>query len=151
MNKKEKSKENKKIAILILGLILLDQIVKIILILTNSSALEWSITSEDNVTYILISILAIILLVRYIMSNNTYIKFRSKVILSFAVAGVIGNGIDRIWKGHVINYISIPNFISINLSYIYLIITWIGLAIMLTKYTMERVNEKRNKSKKQRK
>lgn len=142
-------KENKKIWILILGLILIDQMIKIILILTNSSALNWNVTSESNVTYILISIIAIIVLGKYLTSNNTYIKLKNKIVLSFAVAGVISNAIDRIWKGHVINYIHIPNFTTINLAYIYLIITWIGMAAMLTKYTMERMNEKRNKSKKQ--
>ncbi len=144
----KKSIENKKILILIISLILIDQIVKIILISTNSSMLEWSIASEDNTAYILISLIAILLLLKYVTSNNTFIKFRNKVVLSFAIAGVVGNVIDRIWKGHVITYIYIPNFISINLSYIYLIITWLGLALMLTKYTMERINEKKNNGKK---
>ena len=102
-------------------------------------------TSDNNITYILISFIAIIFLARYVNSNNTYIKTSNKIILSFAIAGVASNLIDRIWKGYVLNYIYIPNFPSLNLAYIYIIITWIGLAFMLTKYTVKQWNEKRTK------
>ena len=147
-----KDKEKKILLILVVVLILIDQIVKIGMYnskiqIINSTG--WGIgvlnntKSGDNLAYILISIIAVIALVRYINSNNTFIKMNSRVILSFAIAGAISNAIDRIWNGGTINYINIPKLSALNLSYIYFIITWIGMAVILTKYTSDRIKEKK--------
>lgn len=147
-----KLKEKKIIYILIIALILIDQIAKVLLFKTNITLINeagWGIgvlanqKSENNIAYILISIIAVMMLVRYINSNNTFIKTDSRIILSFAISGAISNAIDRVWNGGTINYINIPNFTPINLSYVYFIITWIGMALILTKYTSERIKEKK--------
>lgn len=149
-----KEKERRIIIILIIVLLLIDQILKIVLFTSNyqlGSITGWSIgvlsnkKTENNLAYILISILAVIALVRYIKSNNTFIKMNSRVILSFTIAGAISNTIDRLWNGTTINYINMPHFSSLNLAYIYFIITWIGMAVILTKYTSRRILEKKNK------
>lgn len=151
-----KEKERKIIIILIIVLLLVDQIIKIVLFTSNyqlGSIKGWSIgvlsnkKSENNISYILVAIIAVIAIARYIKSNNSYIKMNSRVILSFALAGVISNTIDRLWNGTTINYINIPHFSSLNLAYIYFIITWIGMAAILTKYTSQRILEKKNKDK----
>lgn len=147
-----KPKEKKIIYILIIALILIDQIAKLLLFKTNITLINeagWGIgvlasqRSENNIAYILISIIAVMMLVRYINSNNTFIKTDSRIILSFAISGAISNAIDRVWNGGTINYINIPKFTLINLSYVYFIITWIGMAVILTKYTSERIKEKK--------
>ena len=149
-----KDKEKKIIIFLIVCLIIVDQIIKIVLYnskfqIINSTG--WGIgiinneKTENNAAYILISILAVIMLVRYISKKNTYIKMNSRVILSFAIAGAISNAIDRVWNGGTINYINIPNFSALNLSYVYFIITWIGMAVILTKYTSDRIKEKKER------
>ena len=149
-----KEKERKKLIILIIILTAVDQIIKIFIYKTNIKIIAengWGIgilnntKTENNVAYILISILAVIALVRYIKSNNTFIKMDSRVILSFSIAGAISNAIDRLWNGGTINYINIPKFSSLNLSYVYFIITWIGMAVILTKYTTNRIKEKKDK------
>ena len=146
-----RDKEKKIIIILTIALVLIDQILKIILLTTNVKVGNENVFSigilerektENNIQYILISIIAIIVLIRYITRNNTYIKTNSRVIISFAIAGVISNLIDRIWNQGTINYININKFASVNFGYIYIAITWIGMAIILTKYTMERIKEK---------
>ena len=147
-----KEKERKILTILILSLILIDQILKIFLYKSNFQIINnngWGIgvfnntKTENNLAYILISIIAVMALVRYIKSNNTFIKINSRVILSFSIAGAISNAIDRIWNGGTINYINIPNFSALNLSYVYFLITWIGMAAILTKYTSDRMKEKK--------
>ena len=149
-----KPKEKKIVIILIISLIIIDQILKIVLYKSNFNILNesgWGIgvlanqKSENNIAYILISIIAVIMLIKYINSNNTYIKMNSRIVLSFSIAGAISNAIDRVWNGAIINYINIPKFTPINLSYVYFIITWIGMAIILTKYTSDRIKEKKNK------
>ena len=149
-----KYKEKRILIILITILVLIDQIVKIIIYkskiqLMNSSG--WGIgvlnntKTENNLAYILVSIVAIIMLARYIKSNNSYIKMNSRVILSFSIAGAISNVIDRVWNEGTINYIIIPKFSSLNFAYIYFIITWIGMAVILTVFTRDRIKEKKEK------
>lgn len=149
-----KDKEKKILIVLIVCLIIVDQIIKIVLYnskfqIINSTG--WGIgiinneKTENNFAFILVSILAVIMIVRYIRKNNTYIKMNSRVILSFAISGAISNAIDRIWNGGIINYINIPNFSALNLSYIYFIITWIGMAFILTVFTRDRIREKKER------
>lgn len=150
-----KPKEKKIVIILIISLIIIDQILKIVLYKSNFDILNesgWGIgvlanqKSENNIAYILISIIAVMMLVRYINSKNTYIKVNSRIVLSFSIAGAISNAIDRVWNGGTINYINLPHFSSINLSYVYFIITWIGMAMILTKFTRDRIIEKKQKN-----
>ena len=152
-----KEKERKILIFFIVILIFIDQILKIVIFKANiqiGNTSGWGIgvltntKTENNIAYILVSIVAVIALIRYIKSNNTFIKMDSRVILSFSIAGAISNAIDRVWNGGTINYINIPNFSALNLSYVYFIITWIGMAVILTKYTSDRIKEKKEKKKK---
>lgn len=149
-----KDKEKRILIILVSALVIVDQIIKIVIYNSKIQVLNssgWGIgvlnnnKTENNLAYILISIVAVIALVRYIKSNNSYIKMNSRVILSFTIAGAISNAIDRVWNGGTINYINIPNFSALNLSYVYFIITWIGMAVILTKYTSDRLKEKKER------
>ena len=146
--------EKRNLMILIMALVLIDQILKLFLYNSKFQMINlngWgigvinNIKSENNISYIIISILAVIILVRYIKSNNTFVKMNSRVILSFAIAGAISNAIDRVWNGGTINYINIPRFSSLNLAYVYFIITWIGMAFVLTVFTRDRIKEKKER------
>ena len=146
-----KNKEKKIIIILISALVIFDQILKIFFMISKLKigdiiGITEQLKSENNIQNILIYIIAIMFLIRYITRNNTYIKIDSKIVISFAIAGCISNLIDRIWYKSVINYINIPKFIGLNMGYIYIIITWIGMAVILTKYTSERIKEKNEKA-----
>ena len=152
-----KPKEKKIVIILIIILITIDQILKIGLYKSNFSILNargWGIgvletqKTENNIAYFLISIIAVMALVRYINSQNTFMKMNSRIVLSFSIAGAISNAIDRVWNGGTVNYINIPKFSSLNLSYLYFIVTWIGMAIILTKFTTDRIKEKNKKLRK---
>lgn len=145
--------------ILIIVLISLDQIFKIYMKCSNKSIninqgliieLEPNIgQNQEATTVIPISIIAILIIGRYMKSNNSFIKLSNKIVVGLLLAGVISNCIDNLWNGYTINYINIVGFSYINLSYIYFIATWIGMAMILTKFTIERVrerNEKRNNS-----
>ena len=152
-----KIKEKKLLIILIIVLTFIDQFVKVIFISTkakigNIDNFSLGILnidkSENNIQYILVIIIAIIALIRYISSNNSYINNCNKLIISFAISGCISMLIDRIWNRGVINYINISKTLSINLGYIYIIITWIGMAVLLTKHTINRINENKEKERK---
>ena len=68
------------------------------------------------------------------IDNATYI------ILTIILAGGVGNFIDRIFRGHVIDFIDITGIISFpkfNLADIYIVCGWIILAFIFAKNTME--------------
>lgn len=138
MNKKQKI----IILILAIGLILIDQTLKIMYITKQGTNIE---KTTDNTSYILISIIAIIAMLRYIFCNNSFIKMDSRIVLSFAIAGATSNVIDRLWVGDVINNIRVQSFTDINLSYIYILIMWLGMAVILTRYSISRIKEKKEK------
>lgn len=146
-------KEKKIIIVLVIALVAIDQILKIFFLLSNwkignKEGLSFGILeiegikNENNITYLLFGIIALMAIIRYINNKNSYIKIDSRIMLSFAIAGIVSNLFDRIWNKSIINYINIPKFTSINLGYVYFIITWIGMAVILTKYTRERIKEK---------
>ena len=137
MNKKEKN----IILILIIILVLVDQIIKIISITNGNISIQ---KDKDNISYILINIIASTVIVRYMSSKNSFIKLDSRILLSLTLAGIISNTIDMIWAKDVITYIEVPSFARINLSYIYIAITWIGMAVVLTRFTANRIKEKRS-------
>lgn len=139
-----KKKEKIIIYISIIILLLIDQITKIIAI-NYGWKIENSNTTNNNY-HIFISIIIIFLIIRYISNNNSFIKIGTKFILSFAIAGGIGNLIDRIWNKNVILFINFNNHIELNLSYIYILIAWIGMAIILTRNTKTFLNDKKEKN-----
>ena len=143
----DKNKEKKILIILIGILILLDQIIKITMLLLGKNVIQ-NIELKENIKYIIINLIIIGMIIRYINSNNSFIKKDSKIVLSFAIAGAISNVIDRIIRGYVINYINISGFFSINLSYIYIILSWLGLAIILTKNTRAMIKENKKHNEK---
>ena len=135
-------KKNKKEKIIILSIIIIGVIIDQI---TKRTAYKKGLNLsgfENNGYYIIMSILIMILIIRYISKDNSFIKLDTKIILSFAIAGDIGNLIDRILNGTVIVFMNIGNIIDMNLAYIYIIIAWVGMAIILTKNTMKMLKKK---------
>ena len=89
----------------------------------------FNILSGSRIFLSLISILFSILLIYLILSKNT-LNFLDLYSYSFILGGTIGNGIDRIYKGFVVDFINlnIINFpvfniadISINIGFIFLL------------------------------
>ena len=137
-----KKKEKLIVFILIIILLLIDQITKIIAIKQG-----WMIRKTDtngNGQYILTSIIIVLVIIRYIFNNNSFIKIYTRIILSFGISGGIGNLIDRIWNKSVILFINFNN-IELNISYIYILIAWIGMAVILTKDTAKFLQDKKIK------
>ena len=139
-------KKQRKILIIIFIIsLLLDQITKFIaynkqFIIQNSNILV-----QNRGYLIIISIVIIIMILRYIQNNNTFIKLDTRIILTLAISGIFGNLIDRIWNTEPLMFIKITNQINLNLAYIYILIAWVGMAFILTKNTSKMLNEKRVK------
>ena len=135
-------KDNKIIFAIIVCFFILDQITKIIAI-KNGYMIE-NTNTGNNGYHILISIIIIGMIFKYIFNDNIFIKLDTKIILSIAIAGAIGNLFDRIWNKNVIVFINLGKNIELNLAYFYIIVAWIGMAIILTKNTMRILKSGKN-------
>ena len=97
--------------------------------LVKNYGAAFNIFSGDRIFLSFISIFFSILLIYLILSKKTLNKF-DLIAYSFILGGTIGNGIDRIIKGYVIDFINlnIINFpvfniadISINIGFLFLL------------------------------
>jgi lipoprotein signal peptidase len=143
--KKDKKQPKILIAIIIIALIL-DQITKIIAYKQGLNIVpNESVEASNNGYYIIMSIIIVLMLIKYISNDNTFIKLDTKIILSLAISGAVGNLIDRIWNKDVIVFIKLGSSFNLNLAYIYIGIAWIGLAVILTRNSMKILKDKKNK------
>ena len=113
----------KKIGIISLICILIDQIIKIIVstnikftssinIISNffritylkNYGAAWSILTGDKIFLILVSFIALIL-IYYFFLKNKKLNNIEEVLYGLLIGGVIGNLIDRIRLGYVIDYL----------------------------------------------
>lgn len=110
----------KKSLIIATIIIVIDQLIKIlidnllstsIVIIPNFFSLQkvyntgaaWSILSNSTGILIIIAIIAFLLLLKY--QNKFKINFRNTLAFGLIYGGLIGNLIDRIVYGHVIDYL----------------------------------------------
>ena len=137
-------KDRKLLIIIFIIALVLDQVTKVIGYV-NGWNLNINSDNSNNGYYIIMTIIIVIMIIRYISNENTFIKLDTKVILTLAISGAIGNLIDRIWNKNVIIFMDLGKSIYLNFAYIYVLIAWIGLAAILTKNTMKILKEKKER------
>ena len=162
-DKKRKSKLDKKDIILIIivtGIILIDQIIKIIIsnigevaiipgilnfkISQNISA-AYGIGSNSTIMYVLTNLVILGVIFKFIRTQNEYVDMKIKVFLSFILAGGISNVIDRVFRGYVLEFIDFKELINLpvfNIADLFILTGWICVAAIFAYFT---VNEWKNK------
>lgn len=138
-----KEKQSRKIlSIIFLIALILDQVTKIIAYI-NGWNINIGVDTSNNGYYILMTLIIVLMIIKYISNENTFIKLDTKIILTLAISGGIGNLIDRIWNKRVIIFMNFGKSIYLNLAYIYILIAWIGMAVILTKNTMKILRDRK--------
>ena len=118
----------KKISIISLICILIDQIIKIIVstnlkftssinVITNffritylkNYGAAWSILTGNKMFLILVSFVALFLIYYFFMKNKKFTNIE-EILYGLLIGGVIGNLIDRIRLGYVIDYLDFNIF-----------------------------------------
>ena len=79
----------------------------------------------------------------FIRTQKEMIDTKTAIALGFILAGGIGNLIDRIVHGGVIDFIQLKNFAVFNLADCYVVIGWILIVIFLVKFNQGIVGGKR--------
>ena len=138
--------KNKKALLIILGIFifLLDQITKAILIgknitiipnilnftYTENTGVAFGIGSSNLILIIIVNIVVLGIIIKFIKERKEQVNFSILISLILILSGGIGNLIDRIVRGYVIDFIDVnlfnfPNFniadISISIGIISLI------------------------------
>ena len=140
-NVKKINKFDIAIIIIIIAIIVIDQISKIIVQNTYSMGTD----SNSGMTYIVTNLIIIVLITRFMLSQNQFVDKVLKVFLSFIVAGGISNLIDRIARGYVLEWINIsriewlPMF---NIADIFVLAGWILVVGKFTYFTAKELRQK---------
>lgn len=146
------------IIVLFIILLLLDQITKIIFTNNNIEIIPnilkftytentggaFGIGSGNIVTFVFTNIVVLGIIIKFMINQKDSLDNITYIVLTTILAGGVGNFIDRIFKGHVIDFIDITgiiNFPKFNLADIYIVCGWIVLAFIFAKNTIKIKNE----------
>lgn len=133
INIKDKITKNKRIIFVILttiGLVIFDQLVKFVIVnniynstitifkgILNFTYAEntggaFGIWSNNTIMFVIVNIIIISIITTFILSKKNDISLGILMSLTLIMAGGIGNLIDRVFRGHVIDYIDINPLIK---------------------------------------
>ncbi len=152
---KDKIKENKKLiylCIMIICIIAIDQIAKIAIVnnlykssitilegILNFTYVEntggaYGIGNDSIVMFIIVNVVVITLITKFILSKKNEISIYILISLGLILAGGIGNLIDRLFRGFVVDYIDFNSLIKypvFNIADICVVIGCIAIVINL--------------------
>lgn len=140
-------------------LILIDQITKLIVIkfaneeiitinkfisihVVGNTGIALGINSGENIRNILLSLVFIIIILKFLKNQKDNIDKKTEIILYMILAGGISNLIDRIIRGAIVDFISIGIFPIFNLADILIVTGWILFIIFLVFYSRKEVKQK---------
>ena len=144
--KKKLNKIEIAIIIVILAIIIIDQISKIIV--QNVSNINIEQNADETMMYIITNLVIIVIITKFMLSQNQFIDSKLKIFLSFIIAGGISNIIDRIFRGYILEWIKIPNIgwlPKFNIADVFVLVGWILVVGNFAYFTAEEwKNKKRN-------
>lgn len=144
-----KSKLKKLLIIISLCLIIIDQITKALAIkliktsigfdyfgleIVHNTGIAFGF-NNGNVKNIFLTVFVLLVILNFLKNQIERIDKKTTIAIALVIAGGVGNLIDRIFRGAVIDFIKffyIPNF---NLADVYIVVGWILLIIFLIDFT----------------
>lgn len=144
-----------KMSIIILFLIAIDQIVKLIVVNTNTATSNpnfienyggaFGIAGNSTLFLILVNIVILGIIIKFIMSQRDRVETKTLVSFTFILAGGFSNLIDRIARGFVVDYIDVTkifDFPVFNFADILIVVGWIMLFALILTYWYKEVRIK---------
>ncbi len=145
--------KKKKILIIILiviSIIVLDQLSKwiveknfidqsvgnkaIAIEVTNNTGMAFGF-NEGNIKNIGLVAFTLIIVFHFVIKQFEQLDYKTTVAISFVIGGGIGNLIDRIIRGSVLDFIRIFNFPNFNVADTFVVTGWMLIVIFLVIYT----------------
>ena len=150
-----------KMFILVASTVILDQLIKLVVIkyLYNSSIViisnllnltyientggAFGIGSNNILFFIIVNIVIISLVIRFIISGKNEINDLVLISLGLIISGGIGNLIDRIFRGFVIDYIDINPWVKYPIFNFADICIFIGCIIIIINLIINVIKERK--------
>lgn len=163
---KDKIRENKKIiflAMMIVLIIVIDQVAKCAIVKniynSNITILEgilnftyventggaYGIGNDSTLMFIIVNAVVITLITKFILSKKNDISTYILISLGLILAGGIGNLIDRIFRGFVIDYIDVNQLIKFPVFNIADICVVLGCVLVIISFIYNAVKSRRDK------
>lgn len=161
---KDKIKENKKIiclAIMIALIIVIDQITKFAIVkniyassitvlegVLNFTYVEntggaYGIGNDSTLMFIIVNVIVITLITKFILSKKNDISTYILISLGLILAGGIGNLIDRIFRGFVVDYIDVNQLIKFPVFNIADICIVLGCVTIIINFIINAIKERK--------
>ena len=146
-----KNKILKLTLIIVISLIIIDQLSKFLIIkhyhepignefikieIAENQGIAFGINSGNNKN-IIITIIVLIIIINFIRNQIERIDTKTNISVSMILAGGISNLIDRIFRGYIVDFISLNNFAIFNIADMFIVIGWILLIIFIIKFAKE--------------
>ena len=142
------------IIILFIILLLIDQVTKIVFTNSNIQVIPnvlkftytentggaYGIGSGNVLMFILTNLVVLGIIIKFMINQKDNLDNITFLVLTTILAGGVGNIIDRIFRGYVVDFIDITeiiNFPKFNLADIYIVCGWIVLAFIFAKNTVK--------------
>ena len=140
----------KKIFIVVLILLLIDQITKFIFINKDIALIPGVLKfhtvqnrggafgiGQNSTFSFIVNIIVLGIIIKFISMQANQIDKKTGFAISMVLAGGFSNLIDRIFKGFVVDFIDVSeliNFPNFNLADIFIVLGWILLALFFAMY-----------------
>lgn len=167
-NKNKNSSIMKKSIILLVILLVIDQVSKLYVYFTNinmeiiPNILNFELLFNNGgvfgigqgsnpIMFIIPDLIVLAIIIRFIYLQKERMDKPTMYALFIVLAGGVGNLIDRIWNGAVIDFFRVfpnDNLPVFNISDIYIIIGWVVLAFVFAKYSYEEIRNRKKIGKK---
>ncbi len=146
-----KRKVLKKIFIIVLILLLIDQITKFVFINKDIALIPgvlkfhtvqnrggaFGIGQNSTFSFIVVNIIVLGIIIKFINMQANQIDKKTGFAISMVLAGGFSNLIDRIFKGFVVDFIDVSeliNFPNFNFADVFIVLGWILLALFFAMY-----------------
>lgn len=107
---------------------------------TENTGGAFGIGNGNIVTFIFTNIVVLGIIIKFMINQKDNLDNITNIVLTIILAGGVGNFIDRLFRGHVVDFIDITgiiNFPKFNLADIYIVCGWIVLAFIFAKNTIK--------------
>lgn len=112
--------------------------------LSQNAGTAFGFAQNSNMSMIISNCIVIIVVAHFYRFQNKRLDKKMKIALPFILAGGMSNVMDRVVRGHVIDFVHIGNLPIFNIADIYVIIGWILFALSLAIYTGKELGNIRN-------